>query len=48
MDPAFGGAFRRKSAEEATRLVEELEKRNYKALSEASRSSSRLRGGVMS
>ena len=35
MDAAFGGAFRRKSVEEATQLIEELAKRNYKAPSEA-------------
>ena len=47
VDAAFGGASRRKSAEEATRLIEELVKRNYRAPFEALRSSSRLRGGVI-
>ena len=28
VDPAFGGAFRRNSAKEATQLIEELAKRN--------------------
>ena len=46
VDAASGGAFRRKSAEEATQLIEELAKSNYKAPSEALRSSSRLRSGV--
>ena len=43
LDAASGGAFRRKSAEEATQLIEELAKSNYRAPSEASESSSRLR-----
>ena len=43
VDATSGGAFRRKSAEEATQLIEELAKRNYRAPSEASRSSSKLR-----
>ena len=30
-DAAFGGAFKRKSAEEATQLIEELAKNKYKA-----------------
>ena len=48
MDAAFGGAFRRKSVEEATQLIEELAKNNYIAPSEASWSNSRLRvGGVI-
>ena len=48
VDAASGGAFRRKSVEEATQLIEELAKRNYKAPSEASESISRLRiGGVI-
>ena len=45
VDAAFRGAFRRKSAQEATRLIEELAKRNYKVPFEASRSSSRIRAG---
>ena len=43
IDAALGGAFRRKSAEEAAQLIEELAKNNYIALSEASRSSDRLK-----
>ena len=38
------GAFKRRSVEEARQLIEDLAKCNYKAPSEASRSSSRLRG----
>ena len=45
MDAALGGAFRRKSAEEVTQLIEELTKSNYRAPSEASGSSNKLRGG---
>ena len=40
-------AFRRKNAEEATKLIEVLAKGNYRAPSEASGSSGRLRGGVI-
>ena len=48
VDEALGGAFRRKCAEEATQLIEELAKSNYKASSEGSGSSSKLRvGGVI-
>ena len=48
LDTTFGGAFRRKSVEEETQLIEELAKRNYRAPSKALRSSSRLRiGGVI-
>ena len=43
VDAASGAAFRRKSVEEATQLIEELAKRNYKAPSEASGSSSRYK-----
>ena len=43
VDAASGGAFRRKGAKEATQLIEELAKRNYRAPSEASGSSSMLR-----
>ena len=46
VDIASGGAFRMKSVEEATQLIEELAKSNYKAPSKAS-SSGRLRGGVI-
>ena len=45
VDATSRGTFRRKSAEEATQLMEELAKRNYRAPSEASRSNNRLRGG---
>ena len=45
IDAASGGAFRRKSAEEATQLIEELAKINYRAPSEASRSGSRYKTG---
>ena len=47
MDAASGGEFRRKSAEEATQLIEELTKSNYRAPSEALGSNSRLRGRVI-
>ena len=47
MDAASRGAFRRKSIEEATQLIEKLAKSNYRAPSEASGRSSRLRGGVI-
>ena len=43
IDAAFGGAFKRKSSEESTQLIKELEKSNYKAPFGASRSSSRFR-----
>ena len=43
VDAASGGAFTRKSVEEATQLIEELAKRKYKAPSEASRSYSRYK-----
>ena len=45
VDVASGGAFRRKNAEEATQLIEELVKSNYRYPYEASGSSSRMRGG---
>ena len=45
VDIAFSGAFRRKSVEEATQLIEKLAKSNYRAPSEALGSSSRLRAG---
>ena len=35
IDATSGGAFRRKVAEEATQLIEELAKNNYRASSEA-------------
>ena len=43
VDVASRGAFKRKSAKEATQLIEEMAKRNYRAPSKASRSSSRYR-----
>ena len=45
IDASFYGASKRKSAEEANRLIEDLAKSNYRALSETSGRSSRLRGG---
>ena len=48
VDAACRGALRRKSAEEATQLIEELAKSNYRAPSDASGSSSIFRvGGVI-
>ena len=44
IDASCCGAFKRRSVEEARQLIEDLSKCNYKAPSEASRSSSRLRG----
>ena len=43
IDVSYCGAFKRRSAEEARQLIEDLAKCNYKALSEASGSNSRLR-----
>ena len=45
VDAASRGAFRRKSVEEATQLIEELAKSNYRAPFEALGSSSRFRAG---
>ena len=45
IDAAYCGAFERKSAEEANQLIEDLAKSNYRASSETSGSSSKLRGG---
>ena len=45
IDVASRGEYRRKSVKEATQLIEELAKSNYKAPFEASRSNSKLRGG---
>ena len=45
IDAAYCGAFKRKSAEEAKQLIEDLAKCNYRASSETSGSSSRMRGG---
>ena len=48
VDASSGGAFKRKSVEEATQLNEELANMNYRAPSKASGSSSRLgTGGVI-
>ena len=44
IDAACCGAFKRKSAKEAKQLIEDLTKCNYRASSETSRSSSRLKG----
>ena len=44
IDAAGYGAFKRRSVEEARQLIEDLAKCNYKAPSEASRSSNRLKG----
>ena len=44
IDASCCGSFKRRSAKEARQLIEDLAKYNYKAPSEASRSSSRLRG----
>ena len=45
VDATFGGAFGRKHAKEVTQLIEELAKSIYRAASEASGSSSRLKEG---
>ena len=47
IDASCYGAFKRRSAEEARQLIEDLAKCNYKAPSEASRSSNRLRGSSL-
>ena len=44
IDASCCGAFKRRSVEEARQLIEDLAKCNYKAPSEASGSSSRLKG----
>ena len=44
IDAACCGAFKRRNAEEARQLIEDLAKCNYKAPSEASGSGSRLKG----
>ena len=44
IDAAYCEAFKRRSAEEARQLIEDIAKSNYKAPSKASRSSSRLKG----
>ena len=45
MDATSRGAFRKESAKEATWLIEELAKSNYRAPFEALGSSRKLRGG---
>ena len=47
IDAACCGAFKRKNAEEAKQLIEDLAKCNYKASFEPSWSSSRLKGSGM-
>ena len=47
IDVSCCGAFKRRNAEEARQLIEDLAKCNYKAPSEASRSNSRLRGSSL-
>ena len=44
IDAACNGAFKRKSVEKAKQLIEDLAKCNYRAPSETSRSSNRLKG----
>ena len=44
IDASCCGDFKRRSAEEARQLIEDLTKCNYEAPSEASRSTSRLKG----
>ena len=46
IDAAYCSAFKRKSAEEANQLIEYLAKSNYRAPSETSGCSNRLKGGV--
>ena len=43
VDETSGGAFKRKSVEETTQLIEELAKSNYRAAFESSGSSSRYK-----
>ena len=47
IDTTCCGAFKRRSAEEAKQLVEDIAKCNYKAPSETLGSSSRLKGSSM-
>ena len=47
IDATCCGAFKRKSAEEANQLIEDLAKSNYRALAETSGSNNRLKGGGM-
>ena len=43
IDAAYCGAFKRKSVEEANQLIEDLAKSNYRAPTETSGTSSRLK-----
>ena len=45
IDETCCGAFKRKSAEEANQIIEDLAKRNYISPSKTSGSNSRMRGG---
>ena len=47
IDASCCGAFKRRSAEEARQVIEDLAKCTYKATSEAAGSSRRLRGGLI-
>ena len=47
IDASCYGAFKRRSAEEAQQLIEDLAKCNYKAPSEALESSSKLKGSSL-
>ena len=47
IDVAYYRAFKRKSAKKANQLIKDLAKSNYRAQSETSGSSSRIRGGVI-
>ena len=44
IDASCCGGFKRRSAEKARQVIEDLSKCNYKTPSESSRSSSRMRG----
>ena len=45
IDAAYCGAFKRKSVEKENQLIEDLAKSNYRAPSETSGSSNKLKGG---
>ena len=47
IDASYCGAFKRKSAEEANQLIEDLAKSNYKAPSKTSGNNNRLRGSCI-
>ena len=47
IDAACVGAFKRKSAEEARQLIEDLAKCNYRAPFETLGSNNRMKGGVI-